>query len=353
MFTPIKTNLETITKSGNYNQLRSELNTNPAKLNLQDEDGKTVLHHLAEVYGDDYFDAINLRTFIDVCRNADLTLQDKDGNTALHIAISRYPEIISSYYSHNAKAEYISELAKHASNYSILNNEGLSVLHLAALIPMRYYKLDLPFNGAKDDFVCLRQQENVIRSLIAAHPDYDYNALSSKGKTAVEYALNMEHPEGWSVGSDAARLLLEAGAMISPETMAAYFTIGEAMKSIEGQSFIAMGGLHMGDRLHREKASKQVSGHEASLAAYQKLKPMLDFGNPSVARKYTYYAITSMATIFAQAKKSDSVAASLDKKLMSKIASRVDYPGSGFSKSEKKAFAEKAYEASRRIRNHQ
>jgi ankyrin repeat protein len=148
----------------------------PSIVNLQDEVGKTILHHAASiglVMGSNSASLIHEHLF--QSKLIDFSIQDNEGNTPLHVAALYCDDRVTCDY---VFPDFAREAARRNFDFSVLNTQGQAVIHLAAKIHYEHMA-----------FGC----RNTVAKLLEAVPDIDVNTLSSSGTSALYYAINRMH----------------------------------------------------------------------------------------------------------------------------------------------------------------
>lgn len=164
------------------------LYNDPSIVNLQGDDGKTILHHAAKlglIMGSNSAALIHDQLF-----NApltDFTIQDEDGNTPVHIAALYCDDRVTCDY---VFPNFARTAAKRGFDFSVLNHQGQAVIHIATRNAYEF--------GASG-------RRNTVARLLDIAPDININVLSSSGATALYYAINWRR-------LDEADCLLAAGA---------------------------------------------------------------------------------------------------------------------------------------------
>ncbi len=151
----------------------------PNLLNEQDAAGRTVAHYVAE------------RGLQQVLfdNDADFSIQDNQGNTPMHVMAYNCHEKASA----DIFEDYIHYAAKKGFDFALLNHDGLSVLHIAAI--EQYQRFPFP---AKQNI------KYILESAQANDLRINLNVLSRSGSTALFYLINhCRYQE--------ANLLLDAG----------------------------------------------------------------------------------------------------------------------------------------------
>lgn len=160
--------------------------TNPAIINLQDENQQTLLHHAVLALKDvNKISVMTMVAILTTVKNPNFNLVNKDGNTFLDLATAHS---IDGFTDIN----YIDGLDKnfifdkifvpflsyaHANNYNFqaLNNNGKNILHIAA---------DLPVNKLSPVYTLTFGMDFFRKKL-----NLDLNQLSAEGATALYYLL--------------------------------------------------------------------------------------------------------------------------------------------------------------------
>lgn len=162
--------------SASKNDLFFALYEDPSIVNLQDEGGKTILHHAASIgliMGSNSASLIHEQLF--QSKLTDFSIQDNEGNTPLHIAALYCDDRVTCDY---VFPNFAREAARRNFDFSVLNTQGQAVIHLAAKIHYEHMA-----------FGC----RNTVAKLLEAVPDIDVNTLSSSGTSALYYAINRMH----------------------------------------------------------------------------------------------------------------------------------------------------------------
>lgn len=157
----------------NMRDLYIALRNNPKLINEQDELGKTILHYAAEMglrMGSNSGSLI-LYLLFNTDPKADFSIKDKEGNTPVHIAASRCDDEVTCFF---VFPNFVKHAAENGFNFSILNNNGHAVIHLAALL----------------GYVNYPSRYNTIEKFLDNCFQSDIDILSSAGGTAFFYAIN-------------------------------------------------------------------------------------------------------------------------------------------------------------------
>lgn len=161
-------------------------------VNEQDQLGRILAHYVAERgLTRKYFSAIQEVLFT---HGSDFSIQDNNGDTPMHVMASNSEERASSYMFR----DYIDHAARTHFDFSLLNNAGLSVLHLASISQYVNRTMGLVMSEDKNVAYILNaaQANNLVINL---------DVLSRSGSTALYYLINHQR-------YDEANLLLDAGA---------------------------------------------------------------------------------------------------------------------------------------------
>lgn len=155
-------------------------------VNAQDENGQTLAHHIAA----NPAGLLNFETVTILLKNnPDFSIRDNEGNTPMHT-------ITSIGYCDKDAAHMFMYFADHAAktkfDFSSLNNEGRSVLHMAAIA--RYGRQ--------------KPVEYILNAVNNHNYKIDLDVLSRSGSTALYYLLNHNR-------FDEAKMLIEAGASLT------------------------------------------------------------------------------------------------------------------------------------------
>lgn len=160
--------------------------TNPAIINLQDENQQTLLHHAVLSLNDMNKSSVKtMLAILTTIKNPNLNLIDKNGNTFLDLAtehsIDSFPD--RNYFGGkdeqfvfgNVFIPLLSYARDNNFNFKALNNNGKNILHIAA---------DLPKNKLNPIYTLLEGISFINKKL-----DLDLNQLSGEGATALYYLL--------------------------------------------------------------------------------------------------------------------------------------------------------------------
>lgn len=171
--------------------LKSALEKNPNLINMQDENGRTILHHAAPLG----LHAGQTRTieFLDLLftkPNFDLTIRDNNGDTALHLAaFACYDRAIYEI----TFPLYIEKAIEKKFNFNITGRSGLTVLQIATMHTYNNQYTQTRYNNVK----------NLLDH--AGEYDVGLNSFSEDGRTALYFATSNGFFEE-------AKTLLDAGA---------------------------------------------------------------------------------------------------------------------------------------------
>ncbi len=153
-------------------QLTQALKANPELINEQDENGSTLLHHIAQ-NGPNLSaeDASLILGILLECPELDFTLKNNRQNTALHEAAMHCGNRVVSQFIFPA---LVAAAAKKGFDFCTTTQENKTVLHLAAMAQ--------PFE--------ILNNINNIQPLLDTGAELNLNALSTGGSTALFYAIN-------------------------------------------------------------------------------------------------------------------------------------------------------------------
>lgn len=156
--------------------LKKTLKVNPDLIHTQDTNGKTLLHHAADLISScGSRESLQiLKILFSYTNNSNISLKDKKGNTPIDIAADNCCRWETGLSSNLVMfIEFLKEAVKNQYNFTALNGDGMSVLQV---IVMSYWS---PKNL---DIICKTMLENV--------PDPGLDVLSSCGKSALCFSLN-------------------------------------------------------------------------------------------------------------------------------------------------------------------
>lgn len=168
-------------------ELKAALNANPALINEQDEEGMTLLHHAAQI--GHVMGSSSANKILDVLfasNDLDFTIKDNAGNPPVHVAALGCEDRVTCEYVFPA---FVHEAAKRGFDFATLNQDGLSVLHIATMTS---------YEGKGSRI-------NNVEQVLDNAPDPKLNTLSSDHCTAFYYAVH-------NLLFDEATALLAAGA---------------------------------------------------------------------------------------------------------------------------------------------
>jgi ankyrin repeat protein len=171
--------------------LKLALEKNPNLINMQDENGRTILHYVA-LLG---LSASRTRTieFLDLLftkPNLDLTVRDNNGDTAVHLAALACSD--KTIYEVTFPF-FIEKAIEKKFNFNITGRHGLTVLQIATMETYSDSRRQVRYNNVK--------------KLLDHAGEYDVglNSFSKDGRTALYFATS----EGLF---EEAKTLLDAGA---------------------------------------------------------------------------------------------------------------------------------------------
>ena len=156
------------------------LRAHPDRVNEQDDDGMTILHHAASIgamMGSNSASLIHQLLF--EVPGIDFSIKDLNGNTAVHLAgYFSYDRVTCRYIFPN----YVRKAAALGFDFTTRGSQGLTVLHYAAL------------NAYECDMQGRDQNLSTILAILIEHPIPNLaavmNALSDSGSTALYYSLS-------------------------------------------------------------------------------------------------------------------------------------------------------------------
>ena len=159
----------------NSHDLYITLRSNPDIIIKKDENGLTLLHHLALISFDKEITELNVIQYVNLllylllnAPKLDFNIKDNQQNTPLQIAASYcHIELIRNY----VFPQYLQRAKELNANFDSLNTSGLAVLHIVATIP------------SVDGVSC-------IDTLLKIIPTINLNVLSAAGSTPLYYAAN-------------------------------------------------------------------------------------------------------------------------------------------------------------------
>jgi len=159
---------------GHFSELKAALTDNPALVAEQDETGKTLLHYVANAARFLGSPALSQTlTLLLTAPERNFNIQDDNGNTPMHYAAlccKHHPKTGEYVF-----PAFIKEAVKNGFDFSKLNDEGYTVLHLATTTSFEF-----PFSG-----ISINNAATVLNHA----PEPGLNVLSTAGKTALSYAL--------------------------------------------------------------------------------------------------------------------------------------------------------------------
>jgi ankyrin repeat protein len=180
-------------------ELKMALQREPNLIIIQDETGRTLLHHAANIPCYDRSHLDRLFQILFTAPGLNFTLKDNEGNTPLHIAARKC------YLKGTCEFIFptlISEAARRNFDFSTLGQEGESVLHIATKIS--YVDMSYGANIFGADNLTYTRANNVLNVLNnAIQPGL--NVFSTSGATAFVYAVD-------NCYLNEAHALLDAGA---------------------------------------------------------------------------------------------------------------------------------------------
>jgi len=171
------------------------LRTQPGRINEQDEEGMTLLHHAASIglmMGSN--SAAQVHQLLFDTPGINFNLKDSNGNTAVHVAAHHAWDRVTCRY---IFPNYVRKAIEQGFDFSTRGRHGYTVMHLAALHAYRNPLLGRDKNLSNILTILIGHQIPNLKSVL--------NALSDSGSTAIFYAINR-------LSFDEALALLEAGA---------------------------------------------------------------------------------------------------------------------------------------------
>tara|TARA_B100000989_G_C19531762_1_gene470420 strand:- start:2991 stop:4034 length:1044 start_codon:yes stop_codon:yes gene_type:complete len=161
-------------------------------LNAQDSEGNTLAHYIAiSADGASYNAGMK-----ELLKNADLSIKNNNGQTPVHFAAYNLDS-----YKHSQEYHFgdiVKYAAKQKYNFSLTDNEGKSVLHIAAIQESGKHPGGIA--SYQKPFV-----EWILDAIKANKYSVDLDVLSQSGKSALYYTIDHSR-------YDEARRLVQAGA---------------------------------------------------------------------------------------------------------------------------------------------
>lgn len=195
----VKEDFETVAAYFEYlinhiHDLYATLRTNPNLINVQDEQGKTLLFYVPHAVKYLPRDKILWLVHILVTTpNINVNLADIEGNTFLHTATMHCADDAGKIFEHQESiifslvfVPFLNCAAKNNFDFQRLNKTGFSVLHLAAKTPSQTNVWGF-CGGPREP----RELQLIVK--LSTNKSIDFNQLSLEGCTALYYAIACSH----------------------------------------------------------------------------------------------------------------------------------------------------------------
>jgi ankyrin repeat protein len=186
--TPIYDKFRSLVVTWDTSELKQALAENPSLIEAQDEQGMTLLHHAADIGRSlGHSSAREVLNVLFASPGINWNIKNNSGNTPVHVAATLCQDRTTYEL---IFPEFVKTASEHGFDFSTLNNQGQSVLHLATKISYERWPIG---------------RQNNVRNMLNNAPNPGLDVLSSSGSTALYYAINGH------LFSEA-NTLLEAGA---------------------------------------------------------------------------------------------------------------------------------------------